>query len=128
MTVDIRLITDDEKPYQARLCKDQELFVRGWSLSRDLDNICLGNGDYLLAIAEINGEPIACATLDKEIANTVNVYVKTSERRKGIGSALINVLAQKVDRYCMTAREGIPGSAMFYDKVGIFRPEERCHP
>lgn len=120
----ITFVPDSSKAAQAKRCIRHKLYVPTWLMILDLQRMAKGSSDYFLVIAELNGKPVACATLYK-YTKLINVFVLKSKRRLGIGRALVAMLelATGISRYAMDGSTGEDWSKEFYHNVGVFMPD-----
>lgn len=91
------------------------LYVPGWSMSGWLKRASKGCTHFeKIAVYREAGKPVGAAIVDDE--GLVNVFVRKSFRRKGIGRKLMDAL--KSDK--LEGRYGIQGSLEFFSAVGVY--------
>ena len=89
------------------------LYVSGWQLSGDLVRIRKGSVKAQVALAyDPSGDPVGVSVRE---GNWLNVFVRKSHRRNGVGTLLVEALKNEHIR----AGYGIVGSLSFWDKVGV---------
>lgn len=119
----IRIIfpkAEDTKFY-CKVAIAHNLYVHGWvmfthydrTLNTRSDALFYGRPRSLIALAYDGDEPIACVLLH---AYHLDTFVKTSYRRKGIGSRLFNefVKHHELEGKFLVSK-GIDGSERFFD-------------
>ena len=102
----------------ADIALKNRLYVSGWQLSYILKNIRSKQHHFTgskVAIYTSHGVPVGVAVITKH--NSIQAFVRQSERRKGIGSILVKAVAGE-ERYY--AQQGIVGSEQFWYKNGCF--------
>jgi hypothetical protein len=112
MTTDI-YIAEDMKAAAALALKSR-LYVSGWMLSGSL--VKIKNGSLIckkMAIATKEGKAIGVAIVNRH--KEVQLFVKKSERKKGIGKSLIKSLNEKN----LEGFYGAVGSVEFFEKMNI---------
>jgi len=100
------------------------LFVPGWLLSEKLVNMRKEPdfNEHKIAICYNDGIPVGVVTLhNNQLSNKYYtwIFVKKSERRKGVGKLLIKCINKNVEYAIDGHFNGAPGSVKFFEKVGI---------
>ena len=115
MSLSIEVSTCD---YHANmLCKIAlyaRLFVNGWALNSIMHTILRGgHRGSIVALAWLDEAPVGVAVSTTN--GVLQVFVRKKYRRQGIGSKLVNAVKREKD----VADEGIKGSGVFWDSVGV---------
>ena len=104
---------DEDSKYAADIALQARLYVSGWQLSGDLVRIRKGSVKAQVALAyDPSGDPVGVSVRE---GNWLNVFVRKSHRRNGVGTLLVKALKNEHIR----AGYGIVGSLSFWDKVGV---------
>jgi GNAT superfamily N-acetyltransferase len=114
----IHIYLPDSTHRAADIALKNRLYVSGWQLSYILKDIRSGHQHQIgskVAIYYEDKEPVGVAVITKYCS--VQVFVRQSERRKGIGSALVKALSGGQRCY---AQQGIHGSEQFWYKNGCY--------
>ena len=91
----------------ADIALQARLYVSGWQLSGDLVNIRKGSVKAQVALAyDPSGDPVGVSVRE---GNWLNVFVRKSHRRNGVGTLLVKALKNEHIR----AGYGIVGSLSF---------------
>lgn len=90
------------------------LYVNGWQLSGELVKIRKGSVRAQVALAyDTDGVPVGVSVRGE--GNWLNVFVRKSHRKNGVGTLLVEALKSEDVR----AGYGIVGSLSFWNKVGV---------
>lgn len=112
--MNIQIAINDEMKAFANIALKSRLYVSGWVLSGVLVKVREGyNVCKKIAIAEIENKPVGVAIVNHY--NEVQVFVRKSERKKGIGKNLVESLNETT----LKGNSGIDGSLTFFDKIGV---------
>ena len=104
---------DEDSKYAADIALQARLYVSGWQLSGDLVRIRKGSVKAQVALAyDPSGAPVGVSVRE---GNWLNVFVRKSHRRHGVGTLLVEALKSEHIR----AGYGIVGSLSFWNKVGV---------
>lgn len=112
--VEIRNMEDQQ--LSATIAIHNRLFVPGWSLYGILKSIQNGSDCCKIVFALSEGKAIGVAVLEST-NSPMQLYVKKSFRRLGIGTSLVNAIKKDFDN--VKAAQGMKGSFSFYNHVGI---------
>lgn len=104
----------------ADIALKHRLYVSGWRLTEILQDIRKGRLEANVAIAYDQGVPIGVSILLEEYRDNmdhIQVFVRKSYRRNGIGKKLVNRLCkQKGNVYAIY---GVEQSIDFFNNLGI---------
>lgn len=113
----------------AKIMLKHRLYVGGWAM-RQYAVDCIDSkanrdhGSWAIFIAyDKEGNPIAASTHAAQFdSGTINVYVKPSSRRAGIGKEIAKMCKRfgESKGYVVRAYEGSIGSPVFFRKSGVF--------
>lgn len=103
----------------AKVAISNRLFVPLWTMRQYLDPLDIVFFGTKVALAYDNDRPIGVALCsDYPDKNHLQVFIRKSYRRKGIGTNLLNIVNQKNGKKSY-AVEGIKGSEKFFQKNHI---------
>lgn len=112
--IEIQIAINEQTKAFANIALKSRLYVSGWVLSETLVGIRKGyNICKKIAIAQIEDKPVGVAIVNNR--NEVQVFVRKSERKKGIGKSLV----ESLNETNLKGNYGVEGSLTFFDKVGI---------
>lgn len=114
----MEIITNIPPSKAADIALKNRLYVSGWCLSQDLKDIRAGNiKNAKVVLAEKDGKYVGVAIHGKFRYSYYNtsIFVRKSERRKGIASKMLGEFKNK-DCY---AGYGVVGSEKFWNKHNI---------
>ena len=104
----------------ADIALKNRLYVSGWSLTEVLQDIRKGKQEAHVAIAYDGDTPIAVSIFMEKYRNGwdhVQVFVRKSYRRNGIGKRLVNRLCK--NKKNVFAIYGVDQSVDFFENLGI---------
>jgi len=102
--------------------------LRGWSMTGPparTDSICLValiGEDLVLGVCGLNRDPY---TRESGVGRLRHLYVRKSERRSGIASALVrDLLEQAGGSFAIVRLQTTSDAAMFYERLGFRKTEQ----
>jgi len=118
--IEIRKSTSqNEAADMAREASRAGLYVVGWTLQQIYAKLVRGMEDDVdLYIAYEDGKPIACLAVDT-FCESVEIFVKPSFRRRGIGTALVAEAKKNTSDLYGHYRGARNGSEEFFRKNGL---------
>ena len=120
MPIKLQVSTSDTVKYMASLALKHRLYVSGWCMSyslkraRDLQSF-REKSVVVIALSTETNTPVGAAIVCRK---DIDVFVRKSERNKGIGKELVNAVTKAVGRETeIFVATGSKGSSEFFKKA-----------